>query len=174
MTIVYRISLWMAALAISTNYGPEMLRADGGIPVNTDAHSKGAEAVREYDACMRRRPGDLVAAAQCDYGELARVDKVLNETYRSLMKRLTPMQQQRLQAMERRWIAQADPFCDAEALRTLDALDDSDDPTEVLTPEDRKAALSAQDTQLLKAGCLLDRTGQRLEWLRTMGELLAP
>ena len=97
-----------------------------------------------FDQCINTgdaRMGVMPAIFDCYMEEISRTDEVLNNTYRDVRKNLTPAKQKELQVLERRWIAQRDKKCKAEAD-------------------------GSQDGVLLWYGCVVHETEQRIEWLK--------
>ena len=87
--------------------------------------------------------GVMPAMFDCGRNELSRQDEVLNDTYRAVRKNLAPAKQKQLQDLERRWIAQREKKCNAQA-----------------------DELGGQDGTLSWYGCMIAETEQRIAWLK--------
>lgn len=102
-----------------------------------------------FDRCLDTgdaRMGVMPAIFECYTDELARKDRTLNDTYRSVRKALAPAKQQELQSLERRWISFRDRKCKAEA--------------------DKEGGAGSQDSTIIWYGCLIRETDQRIERLK--------
>jgi uncharacterized protein YecT (DUF1311 family) len=166
----YRFVLWMAAIALSTTCESATLRIGGADQASPDSASEGTKSELRYDACLRKAHDSLAAQTTCAEDERARIDRVLNEVYRSVMERMAPIQRTRLQSMERRWIAQLGPFCRAEVLR-----ESREEHRDSRGAKQKVAAVSAQDANKKnEADCFVYSTRQRVELLEPMAEFFAP
>jgi uncharacterized protein YecT (DUF1311 family) len=99
-----------------------------------------------YEKCLNTgeaRMGVMPAMFDCSRDELSRQDEVLNNTYRSVRKSLSPAKQKQLQDLERRWIGQRDRKCKTEA-----------------------DEVGGQDGTVFWYGCLIRETERRIEWLK--------
>jgi uncharacterized protein YecT (DUF1311 family) len=68
-----------------------------------------------FARCMDRSGGVTIAMRDCSATELAIQDAQLNTTYRKLMRRLDPVQRERLRAGERQWIVSRESECSERA-----------------------------------------------------------
>jgi uncharacterized protein YecT (DUF1311 family) len=74
----------------------------------------------EYEACTDVKY-IMSEMADCNNAEIEKQDRVLNTTYKSVMSRLSPGEQQALREKERAWIKHRDSYCEKGAADAMGA-----------------------------------------------------